>query len=405
MPVERDLRLILAVQALRAFAYGFGSVILGTALGASGLSNLQVGLVFTAMLAGMAVSSVVVGLLGDRTGRRRTYVVLLVLMGLTGAVFALTRFVPLLVLAALTGTLSTDPNESGPITSLEQAMMASAPRDLRSRVFGRYNAVAYLSGAVGALAAGGSAAVRGTSATTADQRWLLVFVPIAIACAVLGARLSPATEAARPEGAARRAPLDRSRPIVLRLAALFGLDSFAGGFVVQTFLVYWFERRFGASPEAMGVTFFAAGLLQAGSSVIAGRLAMRLGLLNTMVFTHLPSNILLILVPLMPNLPLAITLLLLRFTLSQMDVPARQAYVVTMVEPEERTAASAFTNTARYVTRPAGPLVGGALMRLAIGAPFVVAGALKIVYDLALFATFRRVAEPPPEEPAATAGK
>jgi predicted MFS family arabinose efflux permease len=405
MPVEHDLRLILAVQALRAFAYGFGSVILGTALGASGLSSLQVGLVFTAMLAGMAVSSVVVGLLGDRTGRRRTYVVLLVLMGVTGAVFALTRFVPLLVLAALTGTLSTDPNESGPITSLEQAMMASAPRDLRSRVFGRYNAVAYLSGAVGALAAGGSAAVRGTSATTADQRWLLVFVPIAIACAVLGARLSPAAETARPEGAARRAPLDRSRPIVLRLAALFGLDSFAGGFVVQTFLVYWFERRFGASPEAMGVTFFAAGLLQAVSSVIAGRLAMRLGLLNTMVFTHLPSNVLLILVPLMPNLPLAIVLLLLRFALSQMDVPARQAYVVTMVEPEERTAASAFTNTARYVTRPAGPLIGGALMRLAIGAPFVVAGAIKIVYDLALFATFRRVPEPPPEEPVAPAGK
>jgi MFS family permease len=399
MPVERDLRLILAVQALRAFAYGFGSVILGTALGASGLSSLQVGLVFTAMLAGMALSSVVVGLLGDRAGRRRTYVGLLVLMGVAGAVFALTRFVPLLVLAALTGTLSTDPNESGPITSLEQSMMASAPRDLRSRVFGRYNAVAYLSGAVGALAAGGSAAIRGTAASTADQRWLLLFVPIALACAVVGSRLSPAAEALRPDGGARRAPLDRSRPIVVRLAALFGLDSFAGGFVVQTFLVYWFERRFGASPEVMGVTFFAAGLLQAISSVIAGRLAMRIGLLNTMVFTHLPSNVLLILVPLMPNLSLAIALLLLRFALSQMDVPARQAYVVTMVEPEERTAASAFTNTARYVTRPAGPFIGGVLMRLAIGTPFVVSGGLKIVYDLALFATFRRVPEPPPDEP------
>jgi MFS family permease len=397
VPVERDLRLILVVQALRAFAYGFGSVILGTALGASGLSTLAVGLVFTAMLAGMAVSSIVVGLLGDRTGRRRTYVALLLLMGAAGAVFALTRFVPLLVLAALTGTLSTDPNESGPITSLEQAMMASAPRDLRSRVFGRYNAVAYLSGAIGALAAGGSAAIRGTAASTADQRWLLLFVPVALACAVVGSRLSVAAEAVPHEDGRRRAPLDRSRPIVLRLAALFGLDSFAGGFVVQTFLVYWFERRFGASPEVMGMTFFAAGLLQAVSSVIAGRLASRIGLLNTMVFTHLPSNVLLILVPLMPNLPLAIVLLLLRFALSQMDVPARQAYVVTMVEPEERTAASAFTNTARYVTRPAGPFIGGALMRVAIGTPFVVSGALKIVYDLALFATFRRVPEPPPD--------
>jgi MFS family permease len=391
MPVERDLRLILAVQALRAFAYGFGSVILGTVLGASGLSSLQVGLVFTAMLAGMALSSVVVGLLGDRAGRRRTYVVLLVLMGVTGAVFALTRFVPLLLLAALTGTLSTDPNESGPITSLEQAMMAGAPRDMRSRVFGRYNAVAYLSGAVGALAAGGSAAFRGTSATTADQRALLVFVPIAIACAALGSRLSTAAETAGPEGAKRRAPLDRSRPIVLRLAALFGLDSFAGGFVVQTFLVYWFERRFGASPQAMGITFFAAGLLQAVSSVVAGRLATRLGLLNTMVFTHLPSNVLLIMVPLMPNLPLAIAVLLLRFSLSQMDVPTRQSYVMAVVEPGERSAAAGVTGIARTTGASISPILSAPLVANASLAsiPFFLAGGLKVAYDLLLYRAFR----------------
>jgi predicted MFS family arabinose efflux permease len=390
--VERDLRLILAVQALRAFAYGFGSVVLGTVLAASGLSSVQVGLVFTSMLVGMAISSIGVGLFGDRGGRRRTYGGLLLVMGLAGAVFALTRSVPLLVLAALTGTLSTDPNESGPITSLEQAMMASAPREIRSRVFGRYNAVAYLSGAVGALAAGGEAAIRGTGSSTADQRWLLVFVPIAVCCALLASRLSPATESQESERVRR--PLGRSRSTVLRLSALFGLDSFAGGFVVQTFLVYWFQRRFGASAEVMGVTFFAAGLLQAGSSVIAGRLATRIGLLHTMVFTHVPSNVLLMLVPVMPSLSPAIAVLLARFTLSQMDVPARQAYVVTMVAPEDRTAASAFTNTARYVTRPAGPFIGGAIMRVALGAPFVVAGALKIMYDLTLYATFRRVPEP-----------
>jgi MFS family permease len=397
MAVERDLRLILGVQALRAFAYGFGSVVLGTVLAASGLSSVQVGLVFTSMLVGMAISSIGVGLFGDRRGRRRTYVALLVLMGLAGAVFALTRNVPLLIVAALTGTLSTDPNESGPITSLEQAMMASAPREMRSRVFGRYNAVAYLSGAVGALAAGGSAAIRGTGSSSADQRWLLVFVPVAVVCAVLGSRLSPSTESPHAEGATIRRPLGRSRSTVLKLSALFGLDSFAGGFVVQTFLVFWFQRRFGASTEAMGVTFFAAGLLQAASSVLAGRLATRVGLLNTMVFTHVPSNVLLMLVPAMPSLGLAIAVLLARFTLSQMDVPARQAYVVTMVTPEDRTAASAFTNTARYVTRPAGPLIGGAIMRAALGAPFVVAGALKIVYDFALYATFRRVPEPTAE--------
>jgi predicted MFS family arabinose efflux permease len=184
---------------------------------------------------------------------------------------------------------------------------------------------------------------------------------------------------------------------VLRLAALFGMDSFAGGFVVQVFLVYWFHERFGASPETMGLVFFGAGLLQAVSSIVAGRLGARFGLLNTMVFTHLPSNVLLAMVPLMPTLGTAIVVLLARFSLSQMDVPARQAYVVSMVDPQERTAAAAFTNTARYVTRPLGPLGAGALIeRVALGAPFVVAGGLKVVYDLLLFRAFRRV--PMPEE-------
>jgi predicted MFS family arabinose efflux permease len=186
----------------------------------------------------------------------------------------------------------------------------------------------------------------------------------------------------------------------MRLAALFGLDAFAGGFVVSTFVVFWFNRRFGASAELMGAVMFAGGLIQAGSSVLSGRLGSRFGLLNTMVFTHLPSNVLLALVPLMPSLGLAAAMLLLRYTISQMDVPARQAYVVAMVDPQERTAAAAFTNTARYVVRPFGALGAGSVMGVAMGAPFVIAGALKVVYDLALYATFRRV--PLPEEGVAT---
>jgi predicted MFS family arabinose efflux permease len=402
--VRRDLRLILAVQALRAFAYGFGSVVIGTSLASDGLSGVEVGLVFTAMLAGMAASSIVVGLRGDRRGRRRAYVALLLLMGVSGTVFALTRSLVPLVVIALTGTLSTDPNESGPITSIEQAMMGGAPAAARARVFGRYNAVAYLSGAVGALAAGGPAALRGAyPSLPATQRWLLLFPVVAVVAAVLAARLSPHAEARPGAASAGRRPLVRSRGIVLRLAALFGLDSFAGGFVVQTFLVYWFHRAFGASAETMGLVFFVAGLLQAASSIAAGRLAGRIGLLNTMVFTHLPSNALLALVPAMPSLRWAVAVLLLRFALSQMDVPARQAYVVAMVDPEERTAAAAFTNTARYLTRPAGPLLAGALMPLALGAPFVVAGGLKIAYDVALYATFRRVPEPETARPVAEA--
>jgi predicted MFS family arabinose efflux permease len=284
---------------------------------------------------------------------------------------------------------------------------------MRARVFGRYNAVAYLAGAVGALAAGGPDAFRRlVPALPADQRWLLAFPALALVCVALARRLSGGVEAGvREEGVGRGAkrrgeprsrsarprPLASSRRTVVKLAALFGLDSFAGGFIVQTFIVFWFGRKFGASPASMGLVFFVAGLLQAGSSIASGRLASRIGLLNTMVFTHLPSNVLLVLVPFMPTLGWAVAALFARYALSQMDVPARQAYVVAMVDPRERTAAAAFTNTARYVTRPFGALGAGALMeRVALGSPFVVAGALKIAYDVWLYATFRKV--PPPKE-------
>jgi MFS family permease len=386
--VERDLRLILAIQALRAFLYGFGSVLIGTVLAAEGLSSVGIGAVLTAMLAGMALSSIAIGRRGDRIGRRRAYTLLLLVMGAAGTVFAFTRWVPALILAALTGTLSTDPNESGPITSIEQAMMGGAARELRARVFGRYNAIAYLAGALGSLAAGGPSAFRKLyPALPADQRWLLAFPVVAVACALLTRRISPSMEADRRT----ETRLVRSRKNVQQLALLFALDSYGGGFVVQAFLVYWFHRRFGATTEQMGLVFFGAGLLQAGSSVVAGRLASKIGLLNTMVFTHLPSNILLIAVPFSPVFGGAVALLLARFALSQMDVPARQAYVVTMVDPEERTAAAAYTNTARYVTRPGGPASAGALLRVSASAPFIAGGGLKIVYDVFLYRRFRAV--------------
>jgi predicted MFS family arabinose efflux permease len=392
--IERDLGRILVVQALRAFAYGFGTVILGTALAKEGHSDAQVGLVFTSMLAGMAISASAVGIVGDRVGRRRLYSALLAVMGLAGTVFALTANLAALVVAALTGTMSTDANESGPITSLEQAMIGQAASTVRIRVFGRYNAVAYLAGAIGALAAGGPEfARRIMPSTPVDQRWLLLFPLVAVLCLAQTARLSPAVE----HGAEGKpsAPLRRSRQRVVKLSSLFALDAFAGGFVVTTFIVFWFERRYGASPALMSLVVFGGGLLQAASSIAAAWVGARIGLLNTMVFTHLPSNALLILVPLMPNLGWAVAVLLARFALSQMDVPTRQAYIAAMVDPEERTAAAAFTNTSRYVARPLGPLVGTALMTsVAFGAPFVVAGAIKSAYDLLLWRFFRRVRLP-----------
>ena len=388
--VEADLRSILWIQALRAFVYGFGVVVLGTALARSGLSDAAVTLVFTAMLVGMALASLVVGWIGDRVGRRRLYAILLALMGATGVVFALSESLWVLCVVALTGTMSTDANESGPITSLEQAMIGQAPAAARVHVFGRYNAVAYLAGAVGALAAGGPAFLRSVwSGSPGGQRWLLIFPLVAAVSVGLAVRLSPLVE-----GGDDRAeqPLVRSRRNVLRLSGLFAVDAFAGGFVVASFLAFWFSRRFGASVELMSAVFFAGGLLQAGSSIVAARVGARFGLLNTMVFTHLPSNLLLIAVPLMPSVGPASACLLARFALSQMDVPTRQAYIAAMVDPQERTAAAAFTNTSRYVARPFGQILAGPLMaNVALGAPFVVAGVIKCGYDLVLWRVFRPV--------------
>jgi hypothetical protein len=311
-------------------------------------------------------------------------------MGVAGTIFALTGSVPALVLAALTGTLSTDPNESGPITSVEQAMLASAPPTERSRVYGRYNAVAYLAGAFGALAAGGPSALRDIlPALPPDQRWLLLMPVGAAACTLFAARLSPLVEVGALPAGARG--LQRSRGVVRRLAALFSLDAFAGGFIVQSFIVYWFGRQYGADADLMGVVFFGVGLLQAASSVVAGWLGARIGLLNTMVFSHLPSNVLLALIAFAPTLVVAILLLLARSILSQMDVPARQAYVAALVDPAERTAAAGYTNAARHIVRPAGPALASVSMGMAAGLPFLVAGGLKAVYDVAIYVTFRRV--------------
>ena len=390
--LSTDLRRILGIQAVRAFLYGFGAVILGATLAARGASDLAVGVLGAAILAGMAISAITVGILGDRWGRRRTYGGLLLLMGLVGAAYAATDKLWILILLALLGVLSTDANENGPLTTLEQAMIGQAPAETRLRVFGRYNAVAYLSGAFGALLAGGPAFVhRYWTGTPTGRAWFLLFPIGAGICLWLASGLSAGLET---EVARTRIPLERSRTTVTKLSSLFAVDAFAGGFVVTVIIVFWFSRKFDASPELMSAVIFAAGLLQAGSSVIAPRIAARAGMLNTMVFTHLPSNILLILVPFMPTLGSAIAVLLGRFALSQMDVPTRQAYIAAMVDPSERTAAAAATNSARYVARPAGPIIGTALMRVAFGAPWVVAGAIKCGYDVALWRVFSKVPLP-----------
>jgi predicted MFS family arabinose efflux permease len=383
--LTRDARSILAVQAVRGFVYGLGSIVIGVSLEQSGLSTTQVGLVFTGMLAGAALVSVVLARYGDAIGRRRAYRALLVGMGIAGTVFALTSSLAALLVAGLTGTLSVDIVESGPFTSLEQAMLphAAAGAD-PTRLFGTYNTVATLAGSLGALAA----------AVADSQKWLLVYAVAAAFGLLATAWLSPAVEVGRELDEEGLAPLHRSKGIVARLSVLFALDSFGGGFVVQAFIAYWFALKFGTSNETLAVVFLAIGFLQALSFQAAVRLAGRIGLLRTMVFTHLPSNVLLAAIAFAPTFAVALVLLLARYALSQMDVPARQAYIVAVVDPTERTAAAAYTNTARYATRPVAPLLGGAALTVALGAPFVIAGALKSIYDVSIYALFRHTRLP-----------
>jgi predicted MFS family arabinose efflux permease len=357
-------------------------VLIGLTLAERGLSNPAVGLVLASLLAGAALVSALIARYGDRVGRRRCYRLLFVGMAFAGTVFALTDWLPALILAGLTGTVSTDVVESGPFTSLEQAMLPHAAGEHDpTRLFGTYNTVATLAGSLGALVA-----LVGSS-----PHWLLAY-PVAAALGLLATvRLSPAVERGHELEQEPLPPLHRSRGIVMRLSGLFALDSFGGGFVPQTFIAYLFVRKYDASPHTLAIVFFAIGILQALSFQLAVRIAGRVGLLRTMVFTHLPSNLLLAAIAFAPTLSLAIVLLLARFALSQMDVPTRQAYVMAVVEPSERTAAAAYTNTARYVTRPVAPLIAGATLRGALGAPFFIAGAIKSVYDLGLYVLFRNV--------------
>lgn len=401
-PLSADGRRVVAAQALRAFAYGFGALLLGTTLKARGLSSAEIGVVLACLVAGTIVMSVAVVAWSDRVGRKRFYVALYVALAASGAVYAVADSVVVLGLVALAGVVSTDIVDNGPFTSLEQAMLsADLARREQIRGFGLYNAVAAVAGSLGALAAQVPADARHLwQWAPSDQRYFLLFVPVAAVGALVAATLSPSIEAPPRPAGHRRSQLGPSKPTVLRLAGLFSVDAFGGGFVIQSFIAYWLATKFHTSLSTLGVVFFAVGLLQTVSFFAATRLAERFGLLPTMVFSHLPSNLLLAGVAFAPNVTVAVGMLLTRSLLSQMDVPTRQAYVMALVTAEERTAAAGYTNTARYVVRPLGPILAGVGQSLFMGLPFVTAGAVKSIYDLVLWRWFRTVPLPPEAEAA-----
>jgi len=326
------------------------------------------------------------------------------LMAGAGIAFVLTRNVVLLIFAAIVGVISPSGNEIGPFLSVEQAGLTQlVPNKRRTQIFAWYALVGSLATATGSLTAGWLAQVLQNKAWTALEAYRLVLNGYAIGgfiLLLLFLNLSNHVEAeAAPETTRRVLGLHRSRAVVFKLSSLFAMDAFAGGLLVQSLMAYWFHVRFGVESGVLGSIFFGANILAGISALLAVRLADRFGLINTMVFTHIPSNILLILVPLMPTLPLAIGVLLLRFSISQMDVPTRQSYTMAVVAPDERSAASGVTAIARSVGASISPALTGLLFSIPVlfSAPFFLSGGLKIIYDLLLYREFRAVK--PPEEP------
>ncbi len=392
-------RLLFVTRVLRMFAYGFLAVVLVLYLAGLGIDGLLIGLILTLTLVGDTLISLWLTTNADRIGRRRVLVAGSLLMTGAGVVFALTSWVPLLILAATIGVISPTGNEVGPFLAVEQAALSQATPDARrTPTFAWYNLAGYLATATGALAAGFlSQGLQAAGFTAVDSYRAIVagYAIVGLIMAVVFWRVGAGVEAptvAKDDGIARRLGLGpRSRGIVARLSALFAIDAFGGGFVPQSLMAYWFHLTYGVEPALLGGIFFGANLLAAVSSLSASRIAARFGLINTMVFTHLPSNLLLILVPLMPNLTLAIAVLFLRFSLSQMDVPTRQSYVLSVVEPDERSAAAGVTGIARTTGAAISPVLSAPLIGTAglAALPFFLAGGLKIAYDLLLYRAFR----------------
>ncbi len=405
--LNSDGRLLFSTRIARLFAYGFLSVVLALYLHSAGFTDAKIGLLLSLTLVGDTIISLWITTNADRLGRRTMLMIGAGLMIFAGVLFILTQNYILLVIAATIGVISPSGNEVGPFLSIEQAALSQLlPGEKRTQVFAWYNLVGSFATALGALCGGGMAQLLQNGGMPGLQSYKIVILGYAVMGVVLEVlfyRLSPVAEAPASIKSDSRTltqnwlGLHKSRNIVLKLASLFTLDAFAGGLVVQSIVAYWFYLRFHVDPAVLGGIFFGANILAGISALSAAWVASKIGLINTMVFTHVPSNILLILVPFMPNLPMAIIMLLLRFSISQMDVPTRQSYTMAVVEPDERSSASGITGIARTIGASIAPVLSTSMLaNPMLGLPFIASGAIKLIYDFALYRSFQSIK--PPEE-------
>jgi MFS family permease len=404
--LSKDGKLLLAARTLRTFAYGFLSVILAIYLKLVGFEDFYIGLILTATLVNSVIFTLIASFYADRVGRRKILIMYAALMSLSGLIFFLTTNYIALIISALIGTINVTGTETGAFLSIEQAVLPQMVNDINKRntVYALYNMVGTFAMSAGVLLSGLPqilAQQYGLNQIQSIRPLFLLYSIIGLA--VLGIYYLISNKVEVQTNSMRHKPLRKtlspqSKQIVGKLSSLFALDSFAGGFVIQSIVSLWFFTKFGVDLTTLSYIFSIAGVLTAFSYLAAAKIADRIGLINTMVFTHIPSNILIILVAFAPTFPLAVALYLARMALSQMDVPTRQSYLVAVVKENERTAAAGITNISRNITQSISPSIAGYILQSLsiLSAPFVLGGALKIVYDVALYFNFKSVK--PPEE-------
>ncbi|MDE1726598.1 MAG: MFS transporter [Thaumarchaeota archaeon] len=402
--ISRDGKLILGARIVRTFSYGFLSVTLAIYLSLLGFNEILIGVVLTATLVNSVIFNLISSAYADKIGRRKFLILYAILMIVSAVIFFMTNNYVALVVAALIGTVNVTGSEVGAFLSLEQAILPQTVNDEKKRtsIFAIYNMVGMFAMSGGVLLSGLPHIF--SQKFGLDETSAIKFLFIAYAACALGALaiylvLSPKIEA-QSKNSKTNSPFSgitqKSRGIITKMSSLFAIDSFAGGFVIQSIVSFWFYTKFGADLSTLSYIFTIAGILTAVSYLLASKMASKIGLVNTMVYTHIPSNILLILVAFAPTFPLAIGLYFARMSISQMDVPTRQSYLMAVVNENERVAAAGITNTSRNIAQAVSPSLAGIIIGSLLSAPFVIGGTLKLVYDVALFLNFRKIK--PPEE-------